>query len=191
MLVGCAEALVAEGWRVVLPSRRQAVLSAEVTAQPAGLGIAARQSMRPPGHLPTAVEDGPRTPQVRWVSADWSEPELLASATEDALDGPADLLVAWVHPTYRAAVLRAVAPLLAPHAPVVEVHGSESADPVRGLPDPVLSTHPTQLVVLGCVRHSGTTRWLSHAEISTAVREAVHRALDGRAPSAHVVGEPA
>lgn len=155
MLVGCVEALMAEGWHVVLPSRR-----------------------RPP-----------ETHQATWVAADWSQPDTLAERAHVALGGPADLLVAWVHGSFRVPVLRAVSPLLAEDAPVVEVHGSSSANPVRGCPEPVLSEHPTQQVVLGFLRHAGRTRWLTHKETVHGVRAAIRRAQEGRRPAVHQVGE--
>lgn len=162
MLAGCATALLADGWHVVLPSRR-----------------------RPPA----PATNGQAGRAAHWIKADWSEPNALATGTAQALDGPADLLVAWVHREVRAAVLRAVAPLLAPGAPVVEVHGSASANPVGGCPDPVLADHPTQQVVLGYVRHAGRTRWLTHQETSDGVLEAVRRALADKPPAVHQVGE--
>ncbi|MGW4112668.1 hypothetical protein ACWEFJ_17500 [Actinosynnema sp. NPDC004786] len=170
MLKGCADELVAQGWRVVLPCRR-----------PEGvLGSAATAALRGRGHVPR---------QRVAVAADWTRPDELADRVRAVVDGPADLLVAWVHASYREPVLRAVAPLLAPGAPVVEVHDSGAIQPVRGVPDPVLEGHPTQQVVLGFTRHGGGTRWLSHEEASVGVLEAVRRALDGRPPSVHQVGE--
>jgi NAD(P)-dependent dehydrogenase (short-subunit alcohol dehydrogenase family) len=164
MLVGCAAALLAEGWRVVLPSRRYAPVPAVRTASESAKAL--------------------------WVQADWSDPKALAAGAERALDGKADLLVAWVHGPVRASVLRAVAPLLASGAPVVEVHGSASANPLLGgCPDPVLEEHPTQQVVLGYVMQNGRTRWLTHGEIVDGVLDAVRRALDGRRPGVHQVGE--
>ena len=162
MLAGCAAALVADGWQVVLPSRRYAPIPDET---PAGGG------------------------QALWVEADWADPKQLASRAERALGGKADLLVAWVHARARPSVLRAVARLLADDAPVVEVHGSASANPVDGCPDPILEDHPTQQVVLGFVMRNGSTRWLTHAETAEGVLDAVHRALDGRPPAVHQVGE--
>jgi NAD(P)-dependent dehydrogenase (short-subunit alcohol dehydrogenase family) len=159
MLSGVAAALLDDGWEVVLPSRRR-------PAAPTTNGHAAR-----------------------WVKADWTEPAALVATAAKALDGPADLLVAWVHREVRVPVLRAVAPLLAGDAPVVEVHGSASANPLGGCPEPVLADHPTQQVVLGHVRHAGRTRWLTHDEVSAGVLDAVHRALDGRPPHVHQVGE--
>lgn len=161
MLAGVATALLDDGWYVVLPSRRR------------------------PG-MPATNGDGRG---AHWVKADWTMPDALADAARDALRGPADLLVAWVHREVRASVLRAVLPLLAPDAPVVEVHGSASANPVGGCPDPILADHPTQQVVLGYVRHAGRTRWLTHQEISTGVLDAVKRALAGKSPHVHQVGE--
>ena len=162
MLAGCAAALVADGWHVVLPSRRHAPIP---DVAPASGGHAL------------------------WVEADWAEPKKLASRAERALGGHADLLVAWVHSRARPSVLRAVARLLAPGAPVVEVHGSSSANPVGGCPDPILDDHPTQQVVLGYIMQNGRTRWLTHAETVEGVLDAVHRALDGRPPAVHQVGE--
>ncbi|MGM1057775.1 hypothetical protein [Saccharothrix sp. Mg75] len=175
MLKGCADELLSGGWHVVLPSRR-----------PDTLGQAARASLKGRGHVPQGADGEVR---ARRVAADWARPRELAERVGQVLDRPADLLVAWVHTSYRAAVLRAVAPLLAPHAPVVEVLDSGEIDAVRGVPDPVLEGHPAQQVVLGFVRHGGGTRWLSHEETSVGVLEAVRRALDGRPPSVHQVGE--
>jgi NAD(P)-dependent dehydrogenase (short-subunit alcohol dehydrogenase family) len=174
MLAGCAAALLADGWKVVLPSRRPR------------FGLAARAALAPQGHRPTGVGDAPR---AREIAADWARPDELADRVRATIDGPVELLVAWVHSTYRDPVLRAVAPLLAPHAPVVEVHDSGAVHRVHGLLEPVIDGHPTQQVVLGHVRHGAGTRWLSHKETSDGVLAAVHRALEGKPPSAHQVGE--
>lgn len=163
MLAGAATSLLDDGWHVVLPSRRR----------PA---------------LPATNGDG-RPGTAQWVHADWTDPADLAKSAGAALGGAADLLVAWVHREVRTAVLRAVGPLLAPGAPVVEVHGSASANPLGGCPEPVLADHPTQQVVLGFVRHAGRTRWLTHEEISAGVLDAVNRALTGRPSHVHQVGE--
>ena len=161
MLAGAAATLLDDGWQVVLPSRR-----------------------RP--SLPVTNGNGRG---ARWVRADWTDPTELTRAAADALGGPADLLVAWVHREVRTGVLRAVSSLLAPAAPVVEVHGSSSANPLGGCPDPVLAGHQTQQVVLGYVRHAGRTRWLTHEEISAGVLDAIHRALAGKHSAVHQVGE--
>ncbi|QQQ74849.1 hypothetical protein IOD16_27470 [Saccharothrix sp. 6-C] len=173
MLKGCADELLAQGWQVVLPSRRPERV----------LGGAAKAALRGRGHVPQAG-----SARVA-VAADWARPGELADRVRAVVDRPADLLVAWVHESYRDGVLRAVAPLLAPHAPVVEVHDSGAIHAVRGVPDPTLDGHPTQQVVLGFARHGGGVRWLSHEEASLGVLAAVHRALDGKAPSVHQVGE--
>lgn len=172
MLAGCATALLNLGWQVVLPSRRPR------------MGMAARASLGPRGQVP-AQRNHPFP-----VVADWARPDELAARVRDTLNGNvADLLVAWVHASYREPVLRAVAPLLAEHAPVVEVHDSSGIDPVRGMPDPLLEGHPTQQVVLGHIRHGGSTRWLTHEETSVGVLEAVHRAIEGKPPSLHQIGD--
>ncbi|MFI6102009.1 hypothetical protein ACIA8G_41205 [Lentzea sp. NPDC051213] len=154
MLSGCAQRLVADGWQVVLPSRTQPLMADD------GPGRAARASIRR-GHRPT------------WVKADWADPVQLASEVEDELQGrQVNLLVAWVHDSYRNDVLRAVQHLLAEGAPVVEVHTHQP------VPDPVLP-HPTQQVLLGYSAHDAARH------IREAVLKAVERALDGRAPSLH------
>ncbi|MBB5955953.1 hypothetical protein FHS29_002534 [Saccharothrix tamanrassetensis] len=207
MLKGCADDLLAQGWQVVLPSRR-----------PPRAGMAARAALGGRGHVPqqnvsrdesrnvsrdgaqSRSRDGARDDSsdasrnvsptgAKWVRADWARPEELAESVRDALAAPADLLVAWVHLSYRVPVLRAVAPLLAPHAPVVEVHDSGGISSRHGVPDPILPGHPTQQVVLGFVRHGGAMRWLSHEETSVGVLDAVHRALEGKPPSVLQVGE--
>ncbi|MEV0680647.1 hypothetical protein AB0I60_29440 [Actinosynnema sp. NPDC050436] len=221
MLQGCADDLLAQGWHVVLPSRR-----------PPGAGRAARAALGARGHVPQQVSPaaprpggpapGGRVPDVpvargpvadgpvvgspaaggpvagwagrgaaeaKWVRADWARPDELADRVREVLAGPADLLVAWVHLSYRVPVLRAVAPLLAAHAPVVEVHDSSGIVSRDGVPDPVLAGHPTQQVVLGIVKHGTGTRWLSHEEASVGVLEAVRRAVEGKPPSVHQVGD--
>ncbi|SDG91967.1 hypothetical protein SAMN05216553_113112 [Lentzea fradiae] len=152
MLAGCARRLLERGWHVVLPSRTRPLMADD------GPGRAARASISR-GHRPT------------WVKADWADPHELAAEVEDELAGrPVNLLVAWVHTSYRANVLNAVRHLLADGAPVVEVH---TCTPV---PDPILP-NPTQQVLLGHFVHE-TERCTSRA-----VLDAVERALEGRAPS--------
>lgn len=171
MLAGCTAALVADGWHVVLPSRRHAPIPVDATAE-----------------WRAEATNGP-TRQALWVATDWSDPLDLADRAGRALGGPADLLVAWVHEAHRVPVLKAVAPLLAPGAAVVEVHGSDAANRAGGIPEPVLPDHPTQQVVLGFVPIGRTTRWLNHKEISAGVLAAVRRALAGKPPAVHQVGE--
>ncbi|HUQ61923.1 hypothetical protein [Lentzea sp.] len=154
MLTGCARQLLQRGWQVVLPSRTRPLMADD------GPGRAARASISR-GHRPT------------WVRADWARPDELAAEVADELQGkPVNLLVAWVHTSYRLSVLTAVRHLLAEDTPVVEVH---TCAPV---PDPVLP-HPTQQVLLGHFAHDASHR------TSRAVLEAVERALEGRPPSLH------
>jgi NAD(P)-dependent dehydrogenase (short-subunit alcohol dehydrogenase family) len=165
MLSGCVAELVRDGWQVVVPSRRYAPI---------------------PADLPEPADE---SRQALWVEADWAAPESFAERAEKALNGRAELLVAWVHDAYRAAVLAAVAPLLTPEAAVVEVLGSAAAQPLAGTAEPTLPEHDTQLVVLGFVRDGESTRWLTHRETSEGVLDAVHRALAGRPPAVHQIGE--
>ncbi len=154
MLAGCAQQLVARGWQVVLPSRTQPLMADGAPGRAARATIAR-------GHRPT------------WVRADWAKPAQFATEVEDELAGRrVNLLVAWVHDSYREGVLKAVQYLLAEGAPVVEVH---THSPV---PDPVLP-NPTQQVLLGHFTHDAAQR------TSRAVLDAVERALEGRAPSLH------
>jgi NAD(P)-dependent dehydrogenase (short-subunit alcohol dehydrogenase family) len=164
MLAACTSVLVADGWQVVLPCRRYAP-------------------------IPT-VSVGSHAGRALWVAADWSDPVGLADRARRALGGPVELLVTWVRREHRQALLEAVAPLLAPDAPVVEVHGSAAFDPASGYPDPVLPNHPTQQLVLGFVPAGGTCRRLSHEEISEGVLDALDRALAGKPPGVYQVGEP-
>ncbi|NKQ52646.1 hypothetical protein HFP15_07100 [Amycolatopsis sp. K13G38] len=182
MLAGVAEDLVRGGWHVVLPSRRYHPIAVPEQKQ----GLAALRALRPRGHLPTTGNGQARPGRAIWVEAGWDRPRELAAKAEAALEGPADLLVAWVHEQYRRAVMGAVERLLMPRAPVVEVRGV-GGPPVE--PEPLLAAHPTQLVMVGSVSDLGGNRPLAHAEITEGVLEAVHRAIEGRAPSLHQVGQ--
>lgn len=161
MLGELAARLVADGWRVVLPSRR---------------------------HVPLPVADE-ATGRAIWTPADWDRPDELATAARAALSAPAELLVSWVHESYRHSVLTAVEPMLAPTAPVVEVR--PLGDLAHGTvePEPPLLDHPTQQVLLGEVSGRDSDRALGQREIVDAVLAAVERALVGKPPSLHQVGE--
>ena len=182
MLAELAEVLTHEGWHVVLPSRRYHPLDCDKRP-----GVAALRSMRPPGHRPYRGGSGRSFGggKAIWVEAHWDRPRELASKTEAALRGPADLLVAWIHEQYRRAVMGAVESLLADDAPVVEIRGGPGGDP----PDPLLPLHPTQVVQLGTVSAYDAHRSLAQAEIGEGVLDAVRRALDGHATSVHQVGQ--
>ena len=190
MLSGCVTALVRAGWNVVLPSRRYAPIPTERGHTEPRPGMAAVAALGRPGHRPTATAERDQgSGRALWVRADWSQPDQLTARAGKALGGPADLLVAWVHSGYRETVLLAAASLLAPGAPVVEVHGASSAKPTLGCPEPVLAEHPTQQVVLGFVQTGERPRWLNHQEISAGVLDAVNRAIEGRPSAVHQVGE--
>ncbi|GAA5116040.1 hypothetical protein GCM10025762_31760 [Haloechinothrix salitolerans] len=170
MLSGVSGWLAGQGWHVVVPSRRYCPIPVDDDADDAADAAGASRG------------------RVRWVEARWERPERLAQDAARALGGPADLLVSWVHSTYRVPVLNEVAGLLTEDAPVVEVHGRSV--PSREL-EPALSGHPTQRVVLGYVREGTSTRWLTHAEIVDGVLVAVRRALTDRPRTEHHVGETA
>ncbi|SFQ67285.1 hypothetical protein SAMN05421810_11264 [Amycolatopsis arida] len=170
-------ALTAQGWRVVLPSRRY---------NPIALRPGERGTERHGRGGRRAVgREGPGV--AVWVAAHWDRPRELAAAVDRVLDEPADLLVAWVHESYRRSVLDVVEPLLASRAPVVEVRGG--ASPFGEPPEPVLAEHPTQLVLLGMVSERDSDRALSHTEMVDGILAAVRRAVDGRPPGVHQVGQ--
>ncbi|SFB52708.1 hypothetical protein SAMN05216266_11676 [Amycolatopsis marina] len=151
--------LTADGWNVVLPSRRHN----PIAARKAGPG------------------------RAFWVEAQWERPRDLVRRVERALPGPAGLLVAWVHESYRRSVLGAIESLLATGAPVVEVRAS--AGVLTSAADATLAAHPTQLVLLGTASERDPSRALSLPEISAAVLDAVRRARRGGPPSLHQVGQ--
>lgn len=169
MLSDIAEQLASDGWRVVLPSRRYNPLPA-----------------RDPQTAGTRVEHG--SGRAVWVEADWERPDQLVRRTDAALTGPVELLVAWVHESYRRAVVAAVEPLLADGAPVVEVRAAGSGR-IPGEPDPLLARHPTHAVVLGGTSEHDPRRPLGHEEIVHGVLAAVRRALSRSAPARHQLGQ--
>ncbi|TNC25486.1 hypothetical protein FG385_14775 [Amycolatopsis alkalitolerans] len=182
MLSPAAEALVRDGWHVVLPSRRYRPIAVPETKQ----GVAALKALRPRGHRPANGNGGREPGRALWVEAHCDRPRELATKAEAALGAPADLLVAWVHEQYRRSVLGACERLLAPRAPVVEVR-SAGGPPAEA--EPVLAAHPTQLVMVGSLSEIGDGRPLSHAELTEAVLHAMARAIEGRAASVHQVGQ--
>ncbi|WP_245616912.1 hypothetical protein [Amycolatopsis taiwanensis] len=195
MLAGVAEALVSQGWHVVLPSRRYSPIPAPETKP----GIAALRALRPPGHTRQGDrsqgdweqgdwEQGDRKQgRAIWVQASWDSPWELARKAEAELSGQADLLVSWVHSQYRPSVMRAVEPLLAADAPVVEVSTIGQLGP-PDQPEPSLGTHRTQVVLLGLVSETDSGRALGQDEIISGVRAAVCRALSGQPASVHQIG---
>ncbi|WP_051385589.1 hypothetical protein [Actinokineospora inagensis] len=146
MLTGCVERLVANGWYVVLPSRHYAPLPADHDTATSG--------------------------RARWVEADWAHPRTLATRARRTLGAPADLLITWIHADTRTPTLRAIAPLLAPHAPVVE-----ACTPHNHTEPTVLKGHPLHQVILAPVGYAGRTRWPSPTEITEEILNATRRAL--------------
>ncbi|TWH19901.1 hypothetical protein [Prauserella rugosa] len=177
MLRRVARELAVDGWRVVLPSRRYA---------PIPVGDPQLRSVRwTAGNRHTSVGSGKAT----WVQAHWDEPAELARKAGHVLDGPADLLVAWLHAAYRGAVLEAVEPLLSDTAPVVEVSAVPEHGDVIEPPDPFYRDRATQQVLLGTTSDIAFGRPLGHEEIERGVLDGVRRALDGRPTSVHQLGE--
>ena len=133
--------------------------------------------------LPSRRPDPAVTRGVRWVPADWDDPTL-GGRVREALDGPADLVVVWAHGGLHGEMAETVEPLLAPGAPVVEVHRGSSVHTHD------LNGHPTHQVLLGVLGYAGRTRWLTPAETTEAVMAAVDSATAGRLPGVHQVGLP-
>ncbi|TCP49340.1 hypothetical protein EV191_109162 [Tamaricihabitans halophyticus] len=139
--------------------------------------------------LPSRRPRERQSPGVVAVRAEWSAPELFAERVADALSGPVELLVSWVHTPWREPVLRACERLLTEAAPTVEVWASASADPVRNRPEPVLARRGCHQVLLGFHRMNGRSRWLTNAEISEGVYLACLAAIAGEEPRVHAVGQ--
>lgn len=139
MLTGVVDRLVAEGHRVLLPSRH-------------------------PG-------DG--GPGVVPIAADWSDPAAMKEAIAARVDGDLDRAVVWCHRPYRHRINRMLAPLLASSlAPVVEVWGSTALTELWDHRPDGSSIH----VMLGHRQlDDGTSRWLTHEEISAGVIDAMRR----------------
>lgn len=98
-----------------------------------------------------------------------------------ARHGAPDLLVTWIHPS-APALRRALAELVRPQGRYVQILGSAAADPAQPerlarlrAPAEGLALRP-QIVVLGFVVEAGGARWLSDAEISDGVYDAIARA---------------
>lgn len=169
LLDDVVERLTADGWDVVLPSRRYNPIVSRGTKT----------------HHGRVRRTGPG--RAFWVEAEWERPRELALGAQWLLPIPAGLLVAWVHESYRRSVLGAIESSLAPGAPVVEVRGS--AGVLADSADATLAAHPTQVVLLGTASDRDPARALSLPEISAAVLDATGRARRGGPPSLHQVGQ--
>lgn len=114
----------------------------------------------------------PSTPHRVSFLADWTDPPALVARVSDHLDGPLELAVVWCHRPHRTEVVDLVTPLLAPSAPVVEVLGSTALLDLWDQRPP----HGSTFVMLGHRQlDDGTSRWLTHAEISAGVVGALDR----------------
>ncbi|GAA3048511.1 hypothetical protein [Actinokineospora globicatena] len=144
MLTGCAERLVVGGWHVVLPCRHYA---------------------------PLAADNHTGNGKAIWVEVDWTRPQVLATKAARVLGAPADLLITWLPDDTLPPTLRAVEPLLAPGAPVVEAHAARDRWPTP------LPNHPTHHVVLTPIGYAGRTRRPTPTEITEGILHATDRAL--------------
>ncbi len=119
MLTDVAQRLTRDGWTVVQPSRRYTPVPVSPDGDPQGRAV--------------------------WVRARWDEPETLARRVAETLGAtPIDLVVTWLREEDRGPVLEAVAPLIGPRAPVVDVRSAVESGLVPGLPEPAspLGDHP-------------------------------------------------
>lgn len=112
------------------------------------------------------------------ITGDWRDPSSLSDrirATGHA--GRIPTVIAWVHDPHRPAVMESIDAVIAPDATVVHLWGSVGQDPRDLVPafDPV-DRRRVRHVVLGYMphgRHGADARWLTDAEISTAVLQAL------------------
>lgn len=126
------------------------------------------------GHRVLVPSRHPERASERTVSfaADWSDPESLRDAIEERVEGTLDLAVIWCHRPYRSDVVDLIAPLMSSGGRVVEVLGSTAlADLWDQRP-----TNGSIFVMLGNRQlDDGTSRWLTHEEISGGVLGALDR----------------
>lgn len=111
------------------------------------------------------------------VAANWSEPDRLADAVKETMGGRAIAeALLWIHTPYDEGVHRALDPLLATDATVVQLWGSAGADPRRSRPLPDQYTPPRSYrsVVLGFADTAEGTRWLTNREISDGALRGLH-----------------
>ena len=135
--------------------------------------------------LANQAEELPGT--LQWSSLDYRDDELLRATTQEWIEslGAFDRVVAWVHASAPAAPTSIARLCAVANASVEFLHvlGSSSADPSRP------STNTREVIeamgidyreaILGfIVEGKGRSRWLTHAEISQGVLDA----LDSPAP---------
>lgn len=127
---------------------------------------------------------GPAPSACEWIKLDWRDQQDWGSKLDAVLNGPVDLLVAWVHYPYRGPLWAALKSVVSEATVVVEVwsHAGARPDEWRRLAE-----HPHSHVVLG---RSGTDGegWLDNARISRGVSDAVERALIQQVNEVTIVG---
>lgn len=157
-------------------------------AQRSGILTAVSHSRNSLRDLGQALSGSPC--ERRLLSLDWSQgPAFIASLKRHvAAAGAPSLVVAWLHDPALGPVVANAVSLPGWRCDFFQVLGSDAADPERS-PDTLHATlEPSgelvyHQVILGFCKTENGSRWLTHAEISAGVLEAIER----RAPS-HTVG---
>lgn len=151
MLAGAVRALVAQGWRVSVLARRASAFA-----------------LREPG--------------VAGFDCDYNDTNAYPACLDRARDGegPIDLAVGWMHTLPPSSALAARVGAEGARGRFFHVLGSAMADPAKPerLARAAETAHPGpacayRQVVLGFVLEGETARWLTNAEISQGVLEAI------------------
>lgn len=126
----------------------------------------------------------------RLLSLDWTRPAEFIVTLKRHVDtaGAPNLVVAWLHEPALGAVVANTVSVPGERCDFFHVLGSDAADPARELDTLAATLQPRgelhyHQVILGFQKGEAGSRWLTHAEISAGVLEAIER----RAPS-HTVG---
>lgn len=129
--------------------------------------------------------------KVLAAPADYTCPDTLKTALSQVLTTGERFTTAvlWVHGSHRPVVHGLLTDQLAPGALLVDVLGSAVLDPSRGAlrrPAYAVPSAVYRAVVLGFTDGAHGTRWLTHAEISDGVLDAVEEGPE--APLIRVIG---
>lgn len=128
-------------------------------------------------------------PRTDYISADWTAAETFVARLKPAIDlNPPDLIVLWVHRSGQQARQALLDSVRGSNCRVVDVHGSGTGNVLDRVAHRRLDVTQAgcryTAVVLGAVKEAdGSSRWLSHDEISTAVIRAIETDTD------YLVGE--
>jgi hypothetical protein len=148
------------------------------------LADAAREITSRVSHATTVSRSPDPIPgtKTHHVAADWTEPADFIEKIEPAVvaRGKFDLAVVWMHGSGEG-VWPKLHEVLAPRTRVFEVLGSSDVSELAELADHAYLV-PDALhrrVVLGKVDENGTTRWLTHKEISRGTARLVLRDRSG------------